>query len=403
MPGAPFNPTTGEHAHLGPFPARGTTLGLFQVIGDDPTDPDTADTHDNYVVCRGYESESDPEHQFLHDPYTAESTTPIMVAKPYGARGTFPYEQGQVIVAARIRNKLGYNAGKAETTVGQPADLDEEVVLLTDDDGVSIAWQDVGTPPEPDYDHCLAWWTLGDLDPCPMSGGLILSGRNGAVVMPSIQAAIMIPDAANNAKFALLDGGVRTLYNPLPFKFMGNVLGTSDLWCSHWGDGKFLLRGPTSGHIIGGSMPTTGTSLSGGFVQWSTGNSDGNGAGANGPFVGRVFEVVGGSPTEIVITATGTCTYRVTYQITVQGTTNLLGTTSRITTTLSGGSQVIGGVDQQMASDGGNPGVLYIQQMNGSAILVADNGDIVKLACSDSSGFITSVSGRITLEAILDR
>lgn len=150
MPGAPFNPTTGEHAHLGPFPARGTTLGLFQVIGDDPTDPDTADTHDNYVVCRGYESESDPEHQFLHDPYTAESTTPIMVAKPYGVRGTFPYEQGQVIVAARIRNKLGYNAGKAKTTVGQPEDLDEEVVLLTDDDGVGISWLDIAQTFESD-------------------------------------------------------------------------------------------------------------------------------------------------------------------------------------------------------------------------------------------------------------
>lgn len=145
MPGAPFNPATGQHAALTPFPAKGTTLGFFQVIGDDPADPDTADTHDNYVVCRGYESESDPEHQFLHDPYTHDTTTPINVAKPYGVRGTFPYVQGQVIVAARIRNKLGYNAGKAVTTVGQPEDLDELIGLLTDDAGVGIAWLDIGT------------------------------------------------------------------------------------------------------------------------------------------------------------------------------------------------------------------------------------------------------------------
>ena len=155
QPGAPFNPATGDHATLGQYPGKGTTLALFQVIGDDPADPTTQDTHDNYVVCRGYEADNDPTFRFLHDPYTAPATTPINVAKPYSVRGTFPYEQGQVIVAARIRGKLGFNPGKAETTVGQPADLDEETVLLTDDDDVGIAWMDIGTspPPVPSYFH----------------------------------------------------------------------------------------------------------------------------------------------------------------------------------------------------------------------------------------------------------
>src|SRR5688572_9320013 len=106
MPGAPFNPATGERAPLGAYPPRGTTLALFQVVGDDPQDPDTADTHDNYVVCRGYEADADPNFRYLHDPYTKPDTTPINVAKPYSLRGTFPYTQGQVIVAARIKNRL---------------------------------------------------------------------------------------------------------------------------------------------------------------------------------------------------------------------------------------------------------------------------------------------------------
>ena len=100
QPGAPFNPATGQHAQLGPLPSKGTTLALFQVVEED--------THDNYVVCRGYEAESDQEFRFLHDPYTVPTTTPINVAKPYGVRGTNPYELGQVIVAARRASMTGW-------------------------------------------------------------------------------------------------------------------------------------------------------------------------------------------------------------------------------------------------------------------------------------------------------
>jgi hypothetical protein len=147
MPGAPFNPATGERAPLGAYPPRGTTLALFQVVGDDPQDPETADTHDNYVVCRGYEADVDPNFRYLHDPYTKPDTTPINVAKPYAVRGTFPYTQGQVIVAARIKGRLGYNAGKATLpTVGQPEDLSDELELLLDDSDVGIAWLDISQP-----------------------------------------------------------------------------------------------------------------------------------------------------------------------------------------------------------------------------------------------------------------
>jgi hypothetical protein len=138
MPGAPFNPATGENAGLGPLPGRGTTLAMFQVVEED--------THDNYVVCRGHEADADPYFRYLHDPYTVPTTTPINVAKPYALRGTFPYELGQVIVAARIKGKLGYNQGKA-VTVGQPADLDEVISLLTDDADVGISWLDISPPP----------------------------------------------------------------------------------------------------------------------------------------------------------------------------------------------------------------------------------------------------------------
>lgn len=149
MPGAPFNPVTGQRAQMNPEPTPGTILATFQVIGNDPDDAATQDTHANYVVCRGYEPQTDPFFRYLHDPYTKPDTTPINVAKPYAIRGTYPYKQGQVIVAARILTRLGVNQGKAVTTVGHPADLDEETELLLDDDDVAIAWLDISVSSPP--------------------------------------------------------------------------------------------------------------------------------------------------------------------------------------------------------------------------------------------------------------
>lgn len=179
-PSQPFNPITGKNASLEQIPGKGTTLAMFQVIEDD--------THDNYVVCRGYEADNDPDFRYLHDPYTVPATTPINVAKPYSVRGTFPYELGQVIVAARIKGRLGYNQGKG-VTVGQPADLDEEIALLLDDDDVSIAWMDVGTSPSAEQ-SLLVW----DLQTTGISGTEI-SVANPAVIQGQIDGTtrVLVP------------------------------------------------------------------------------------------------------------------------------------------------------------------------------------------------------------------
>jgi len=143
MPGAPFNPVTGQRAQMGLPPTHGTIISTFQVIGDDPADVDTQDTHANYVVYRGYDPENDPFFRYLHDPKTKPETTSIKVAKPYGIRGTYPYQRGQIIVAARIATRFGFNQGKAATSIGHPASLEEETELLFDDGNVAIAWLDI--------------------------------------------------------------------------------------------------------------------------------------------------------------------------------------------------------------------------------------------------------------------
>jgi hypothetical protein len=156
MPGAPFNPATGERAPLGAYPVRGTTLAIFQVCAED--------THDDYIECRGFEADNDPNFRFLHDPHTAVDTTPINVAKPYGVRGTNPYVVGQIVVAARIKGRLGYNAGKGATTVGHPADLDEEIELLLDDDDVGIAWMDIDSSGTAVEESLFFWQADIDVD-----------------------------------------------------------------------------------------------------------------------------------------------------------------------------------------------------------------------------------------------
>jgi hypothetical protein len=91
-----------------------------------------ADTHDNYVVCRGF----DPETNKLHER--------LCVAKPYSVRGTTPYVIGQVFAAMKARTRLGDNPGVASESTGQPADLDEVIDLLTDDDNSPIYWIELG-------------------------------------------------------------------------------------------------------------------------------------------------------------------------------------------------------------------------------------------------------------------
>lgn len=126
----PYNPMTGERADL---IARGVVsrVAMMQVIGDDETVANE-DTHDNYVICRGYDPET---KKFYHS---------IAVAKPYGVRGTYPYRLGQLFAAMKASTRIGDNCGVSATTIGQPADLDEVIDPLLDDDLKPIYWLDIG-------------------------------------------------------------------------------------------------------------------------------------------------------------------------------------------------------------------------------------------------------------------
>jgi hypothetical protein len=115
----PFDGVKGQYEQLGFIPDL-TRVAMMQVI--------EADTHDNYLVCRGY----DPE---------AETTLlSVPVAKPYSDRGTNTYAIGQMFPAVKPRTEIGENPGKSHTTTGHPADLDEVIDLLLDDDDNPISW-----------------------------------------------------------------------------------------------------------------------------------------------------------------------------------------------------------------------------------------------------------------------
>lgn len=123
---APYMPITGKHAPIGTEGIL-SFCAMMQIVGDDETE-ENEDTHDNYVVCRGF------------DPDTRKFYDPINVAKPYGVRGTHPYTLAEVHPAIKARTRIGDTPGVCETTVGHPADLDETIEILRDDEGVAIEW-----------------------------------------------------------------------------------------------------------------------------------------------------------------------------------------------------------------------------------------------------------------------
>lgn len=125
---APFNPAAGSFAPIGRA-GLSSRLTTFQVVA--------ADTHANYVICQGWNLDTDPHCRYL--------LTNIAVAKPYAIRGTYPYQVGWVLVAAKTRTSLGDNPGVASVTTGQPANLGETVNLLNDANGNPINWIDVST------------------------------------------------------------------------------------------------------------------------------------------------------------------------------------------------------------------------------------------------------------------
>ena len=103
MPGAPFNPATGQRAPLGRYPIKETLLSIFQVIGDDPNDSTTEDTHENYIVCRGFDPSVDPSFRFLHDPFDVRSCD-----LPHG-REKRPLVRPRHLVIQRRRLSISYS------------------------------------------------------------------------------------------------------------------------------------------------------------------------------------------------------------------------------------------------------------------------------------------------------
>jgi hypothetical protein len=122
----PYQPMTGERAQM-MTPGNNPFCALFQVAA--------TDDKVNYVICRGF----DPRVKAFIDYEEGNSEKPgIPVAKPYGARAIDTYEVGEVHMAFLPLMRIGQNPGVAEATEGHPADLDEEVVILYEDDDSSF-------------------------------------------------------------------------------------------------------------------------------------------------------------------------------------------------------------------------------------------------------------------------
>ncbi len=131
-----FDPMTGEHAGLqvsGVHPY----CAMMQVAAED--------THDDYVVCRGYDTRV--KRFFDYDANDADKAG-IAVAKPYGSRTAGNYQVGQMFAALLPLGRLGQTPSVAATSEGHPADLDEEVEILYDDNGKVINWMLVGAEPQ---------------------------------------------------------------------------------------------------------------------------------------------------------------------------------------------------------------------------------------------------------------
>ncbi len=145
---APYNPISGQHAELGRHGIL-SRVAMMQVI--------SADTHANYVVCRGY------------DPQTERFYDTLNVGKPYGVRGMYPYQIGEVYPAIKPRTQLGDTPGMAATSTGHPATLSEDINILTDENGDPI------------------WWLLLDAN-----GGVVRWGKLDGEMTPGSQVDVSL-------------------------------------------------------------------------------------------------------------------------------------------------------------------------------------------------------------------
>ena len=138
MSRVPVNPMTTEHetlVHTGVRPY----CTMVQVAAED--------THDDYLICRGWDARDKRYYDYVEGDANQKG---IAVAKPYGVRGDNAYVVGEIHAAflplIRLSDSTGQsqNPGKAQTTVGHPADLTEKVVALKTDEGNEIVWMMVG-------------------------------------------------------------------------------------------------------------------------------------------------------------------------------------------------------------------------------------------------------------------
>lgn len=249
-----------------------------------------------------------------------------------------------------------------------------------------------------DYDIALATWT-GTLSACPLTPALDLGGAAGVYpTMPSVaNVQAKIANSANNAQFIL--GPTGTLYNPLPFEFNGTA---DEYWVTHWGNGNWLLRGPAR-KIIGGLYTTTGTSLTGGAVNWAA--TDGN----TSPYLGSVAKVDGASPTVIEWTAKGSRTYLFTLRIQVTATSSFSvnRNSSTITTaTVSGGGASVRGAQAQqidiwMDTALGGSTITFDHVISGT--MTGDFGGQFKVTITMFGATVTGVGGQLSLVAMVPR
>lgn len=137
---SPFQPITGERAKL-LVPGFNPYCAMMQVAAED--------THQDYVLCRGFDVRI---ARFIdYDVADLANSPGIPVAKPFSNRGTGLFELAHIFPAflplqtanpspAAVLWRVGQNPGVSVTTVGQPADLNEEVEILYTDEGVAINW-----------------------------------------------------------------------------------------------------------------------------------------------------------------------------------------------------------------------------------------------------------------------
>ena len=111
------------------------------------------DTHDNYVICRGYDPRIKKFFDYVEAVEAAEGVEGVEgkpgvpVAKPWSNRTAGAYTVGQIFPAVIPLTRIGQTPGvrdpgedEENPLLGQPADLDEDLEILYTDEGIVVNW-----------------------------------------------------------------------------------------------------------------------------------------------------------------------------------------------------------------------------------------------------------------------